>query len=192
MHSTLFSLSGQTSPLHLFFPSSSSSISYTTLHSQGFCYIHLPVWITVCIVAVNGVSLRSQDTVTVGFRSCFPHWGCALCVRREGRSLSDGLPQKLSSTGSSPLLVMCGATGSSCGKSCPTERGLTGTWLIKMYVFNWSLVIIVIAFWFLYFSSLSILFLKQCVTTHSHFYFQSFITASNPSEIHFVTVSAFP
>lgn len=134
---TLFPLSRQTSPLHLFFPStSSSSISYTTLHSQGFCYVHLPVWVTVCIVAVNGVSLRSQDTVTVGFRSRFPHWGCALCVHREGRSLSDGLPPKLSSTGSSPLLVMCGATGSSCGKSCPTERGLTGTWLIKMYVFN--------------------------------------------------------
>ena len=74
---------------------------------------------------------------------------CALCVCREGRSLSDGLPPKLSSTGSSPLPVMCGATGSSCGKSCLTERGLTGTWLIKMYVFNWYIVIIIIAFYFL-------------------------------------------
>lgn len=77
-----------------------------------------------------------QDTVTVRFRSCVFCWGCALCVHREGRSLSDGLHPKLSSTESSPLLVMCGAMGLSCGKSCPTERGLTGTWLIKMYVFN--------------------------------------------------------
>ena len=65
----------------------------------------------------------------------------ALCVRREGRFLSDGLHQKLSSTGSSPLLVMCGATGSSCGKSCPMERGHTGTWPIKMYVLVLTTVI---------------------------------------------------
>lgn len=132
---SLLSLSRQTSHSHLFFPSSFCCSSCTILYSQGFCYIHLPVWITICIVALNGVSLQSQDTVTVGFRSCFPYWGCALCVHREGRSLSDGLRPKRSSTGSSPPLVMCGATGSSCGKSCPTERGLTGTWPIKMYVF---------------------------------------------------------
>lgn len=80
---TVLSLSRQTSPLHLFSSSSfssSSSISCTTLHSQGFCYIHLPDRITISVVAVNGVSLRKQDTVTVGFRSRFPHWGrCPLC-----------------------------------------------------------------------------------------------------------------
>lgn len=132
---SLFSLSRQTRPFHLFSSSSISCSSCTIPHSQGFCFIHPLVWITVGIAALNGVSLRSQDTVTVMFRSCFPRWGCALCVCRVGRFLSDGLHPKLSSTGSSPLLVMCGATGSSCGRSCLTERDLTGTWLIKTYVF---------------------------------------------------------
>lgn len=133
---TAFPIKTNITPSPVLYFLSLSSISCTTLSSQGFCYIHLPVWITISIVAMNSVSLRSQDTVTVRFRSCVFCWGCALCVHREGRSLSDGLHPKLSSTESSPLLVMCGAMGLSCGKSCPTERGLTGTWLIKMYVFN--------------------------------------------------------
>lgn len=165
---SLLSLSRQTSPLHLFFPSSSSSHSCTILFSQGFYYIHLLVWITVSIVTLNSVSLRSQDTVTVGFRSCFPRWGCGLCVCRVGRSLSDGLHLKLSSTGSSLLLAMCGATGSSCGKSCPTERGLTGTWPIKMYVFH--LPVEVLKFVCLFFSQTPQTFFRQCLTTCTHFF----------------------
>lgn len=55
-------------------------------------------------------------------------------TRRVGRSRSDGLRPKLSSTGSSPRPATCGATGSSCGKSCRMERGPTGTWPIKMCV----------------------------------------------------------
>lgn len=92
----------------------------------------------------------------------------ALCVRREGRFLSDGLHPKRSSTGSSPLLVMCGATGSSCGKSCPTERGLTGTWPIKMYVVNLP----VVSFWNCYWAKH---FWKMLHCTHT-FFFASWVS----------------
>lgn len=124
---------------------------------------------------MNTLSLRSQDTVTVRFRSRFPCWGCALCVHREGRSLSDGLPPKLSSTGSSPLPVMCGAMALSCGKSCPTEKGLTGTWPIKMYVFKWSIVII--GFFYLLwtvFSLFNSLLFKQCLILYIQFLLPEF------------------
>ena len=108
-----------------------------------------------------------------GFVLSSLHSGCALCVRRVGRSRSDGLHLKPSSTGSSPPPVMCGATGSSCGKSCPTERGLTGTWPIKMYVPYLPVLIFKpaadskVQF--------NINFFKQCFTTCRRLLLQSFI-----------------
>ncbi len=82
---TLLFLSRQISPVHLLFPSSFSSITCSTLHSQGFYYFHLPVRITVSSVNVNGVSLRSQDTVTVGFQSRFPRWVCCPLCSQGGK-----------------------------------------------------------------------------------------------------------
>lgn len=51
---------------------------------------------------------------------------------RVARSPSDGLHQRQLPTENLHQLAMCGAMASSCGKSCPTEKGLTGICPIKM------------------------------------------------------------
>lgn len=53
-------------------------------------------------------------------------------LNRVARSQFGGQQWKPSNIVNSHQLVMCGATGLSCGRSCPTGNDLTGTCRIKM------------------------------------------------------------
>ena len=69
-----------------------------------------------------------SDCVLVKFCSidCFP------LLPREGRSRFAGQLRRRSPSESLPRPQMCGATASSCGRSCLLERGRTGTWATRM------------------------------------------------------------
>ncbi len=86
------------------------------------------------------------------------HNRVCLSFSTEGRVWCCGPLQRPFSTIVTAQLLMCGASVSSCGKSCPSGRDRTGTWATKTYVccfifllmYHYLCSSVSLFFWFLF------------------------------------------